>query len=950
VNGQRGVPEGTPVARDLERAVAAFRRGDAAGVDEAHRAAADKARSGDPDPDPDLWADLAVDHVGRLLALEAVTPALRRCGDYLRDLTNVTTARDDVRGELLLLQADCHCAAGAYGQASEVAVAIRAEIDAADGGAPTAPPAVRARLMRVEALAAADRGEAAAACRLLDDALVAADGAADTDLVLSFRQARVIIDVREGVEPAVAAAADPTAGSPAAFWDAMARAMALRQLQHYERSLEVVDDLAGRDGLDPALRHAVRREQADLAVLVKKKSGRTTPRSSQRGRAVTTGWTDTLVSARDRVADAEIALSERRPDLANRALLAAETLAGVLDPDRATPRQRATWLLTVGELFLTRSRAERLTGAAGSRDRLLRRLDEAACCLREAETLSGGTTTAEIRVLALVALGHALYEQARVNDDGSRDSRLEKALDCWHQAHELQETIVGYQRSDAVRLRMLAAADNEYDRQIEVVAGLKAEAPVPAPRSSHAAVVLALEAARGATILGALSPSGDLPARGLPRPLDVAGADAWVQEIVERLPQSQAVWMLHATADHLHHAVLRRGGRGADGVVLHESVPRRRDELNEAVRGFFSAIGHRDDVSAHEEDLAIHEEDLAKSFGGISRLVHPPDRLVESLTMGVTRLAVVAGGMLADVPFAALTWPDDPSPLGHRFAVSDLPCLLAGQLLDARSRGCRGDRSLLVWFSEATWKPEEKISRPQVPPRGVLLEGASASPSRLGEMLVATRPATVRLDCHGGFGSAGSPSWLQLAPDGPGGRLVPEAMRELDLRSCGTLVLGACESGMSEPLGRGERDGFVRAGYAAGAASVVAARWKAEDSVAAVVLNGFQRYQRYLPRDVALQRALHDVRDVRRLAWALETAGMTGTAEGAEAAGDGSLPLDVPGANDRAYWACWTLYGDSGWQTRAGVVRRAWRRLLVELSWRWWCLWHREEEEGRDDR
>jgi CHAT domain-containing protein len=133
----------------------------------------------------------------------------------------------------------------------------------------------------------------------------------------------------------------------------------------------------------------------------------------------------------------------------------------------------------------------------------------------------------------------------------------------------------------------------------------------------------------------------------------------------------------------------------------------------------------------------------------------------------------------------------------------------------------------------------------------------------------------------------------------------------MDLRGCGTLVLGACESGMAQQIGRDERTGFVRAAVHAGAPAVIAARWRAVDAVAAAVLDRFERYVRWLPRDLALQRAQLDV-----------------------CRGAPGVPADIPALSHPARWACWTLYGDSGWQTGAGPVRRSLRRRLDERRWR----------------
>lgn len=67
----------------------------------------------------------------------------------------------------------------------------------------------------------------------------------------------------------------------------------------------------------------------------------------------------------------------------------------------------------------------------------------------------------------------------------------------------------------------------------------------------------------------------------------------------------------------------------------------------------------------------------------------------------------------------------------------------------------------------------------------------------------------------------------------------------------------------------------------------------------AAVLDQFDRYLRYLPRDVALWRALRDA----------------------------CVATGVPDLEHPARWACWTLYGDPGWQTGADPVRRFIRRL-----------------------
>ena len=92
----------------------------------------------------------------------------------------------------------------------------------------------------------------------------------------------------------------------------------------------------------------------------------------------------------------------------------------------------------------------------------------------------------------------------------------------------------------------------------------------------------------------------------------------------------------------------------------------------------------------------------------------------------------------------------------------------------------------------------------------------------------------------------------------------------------------------------------TRAAFIVGALLAVAAAPAAE-----AVLAGFERYLRFLPRDLALRQAQLDVRD-----------------------GVAPLSAPVPDISHPVWWACWTLYGDAGYQTSAGPLRRLVRRRL----------------------
>ncbi|MGH3935379.1 MAG: CHAT domain-containing protein, partial [Pseudonocardiaceae bacterium] len=432
----------------------------------------------------------------------------------------------------------------------------------------------------------------------------------------------------------------------------------------------------------------------------------------------------------------------------------------------------------------------------------------------------------------------------------------------------------------------MQAASDEHDERIRAAAWkLNDRGP-----EATAAIVVAMEAARGAMILDRILPGKVDLVRDLPRPSDLNGAWRWVSDIADRLAPAQAAWISHSTPDRVHHALVGRG------LLYYVSVPSERKKLTASIDTLMSCWGIKETLESSiiGGEFTASLEEIATQVGidaVIPKLRHYPR---------IRRIAIVAGGELSDIPFAALTVTGQTTPLGLQFALSDLPCLAARLPLHRRSLRQRGDRLLLVSPPGAGLTPAGG-GRARTP-----LSGARASWGAAQAELGLRRYRQVRIDSHGQHDHDDpAMSWLQLAPEGPAGRLRPEQLQQTDLRRCGTLVLGACESGMAQRIGRDERIGFVRAAVRAGAAAVIAARWRAEDSVAATVLDRFERYARYLPRDLALRQAQLDV--YRRA---------PGT------------PVDLPAVDHPARWACWTLYGDSGWQTSASPVRRSLRRSL----------------------
>jgi CHAT domain len=855
------IAPGTAIATLIGEANAAFRRADVRGIDTAYRRAIALAGS------DELRSALAADHVARLLARGGATLALQRCGEYL------AMAAADESG-LWLLRAEARGATGDHEGAAADAVMARRTLEG-----PSAPLSDddNARLLRIEGLAAADRGDLTRARQRLTDARRHFMAAGALDRAAVIEKDLLLLDARRGDMSAVTQILTTPELKTAA--DHLRVATALKRELRYEEAFYVLVQAAAAPDLDAALRTPVLCQLLVLAQLTYQHE--TAERLTRMLREVAARSADPLaeetlarLSPGERpgpvassrfsqaVQDARRLIEEDHLDQADRLLadLRSQAEAG---------RDEALWHLAAGELELARHRISKEPDTLETAiDRLGRSVD-----------LAKDTYLIEIRISALRRLGRAYARRAgrRRGADSSR------AAWCWGEAHRLEEDVASRQITDNVRMGMLLASSDEHDERIRAAA----EAEDMYGKKAAPGVVVAMEAARGATILGGILPNRKDLVRDLPQLGDLDGARRWLRGITRHLRRSQVVWLSYATTDCLHHAIIGRG------FLRHLCVPLLYARLEEAVDDLASCWGTEEYLGAAVTSGAFDE-----ALAEITRLIAVGD-VIGSIPPDVRRVATVAVGVLAEIPFAALTLPGMPARLGSRYAFSDLPCLSAQAPLHWRSLRQRGNRALRV-----RWLP----GRPAVRGQGVL-DGFEATPDRLRATLESGRYHRVRIHSHGRY-DQGNParSWLQLAPDGPSGRLYPvalertdKALQSMDLRRCGMLVLGACESGMAHRRGRDERAGFVRSAILAGAGAVIAARWIAEETVTAAVLDRFDRYLRYLPRDVALQRAQLDV------------------CEGRAGSPDGAHP---------AHWACWTLYGDPGWQAGAWpLVRLLHRRL-----------------------
>ncbi|MFL6145097.1 MAG: CHAT domain-containing protein [Labedaea sp.] len=727
-----------------------------------------------------------------------------------------------------------------------------AKASAADGFTATIDPlrlgSDRARLHRIRGLAATDRGDYDTAVRQLADARALFESSSDSTSVATIDRDLVMLGVRRGDPDAVAAAL--SSGPPRTPAECLHLARALKRELRYEESLDV---LSNAGDTYPRLRSIFRDEKDDLRLLTRQDvpdsaATRADPDSPRFDRR--------LQHARLLVAHCRELLASRTAESAV-LIQRSESALHELRPRAVSQVEQAAWHLGAGELELARGHL--LDRVAPTPDEATAAAHEAEDHFRRAAELAASTASAEIRHAALRSLGHAwVFLGAGA-----------EAVALWNAAYRIEEDIVARQISDDVKVRMLLAAGDERDEWIMAAAGASGRHGLAAA----AAVAVAMEATRGQTITDVVG--GDPPT--LPPPGDIAGAYRWVRELTRDLPRDQVVWLVHASPDRVHHVLLGRN-------VLHHYPTSRQNSFRANLYAHITTLSSFCSKTNLEHSVTSVDFDKALAAIGESLDIGP---VLEKLPGRVTRLAVVPYGILSRVPIAALPVPGpEGDRLVHRFAVSELPSSLLRRPLAHRGRRCRGERSLLV-------RPNlPEFTRAAELPGREILDNDDATPDRLSERLPGYH--IVRLDCHGEV-VEGVPV-LRLEPPGPTGWLRPRDVSSMDLTNCGTIVLGACDSGAARRVGRDEPIGFVRDALHAGAAAIVAARWIAKEPAAAGLLDRFEHYMRYLPRDVALQRAQLDVCA-------------------------GRVPHNGSPAHP-ARWACWTLYGDTGWQTDAGPLRR----------------------------
>ncbi|MEV0697263.1 CHAT domain-containing protein [Saccharopolyspora sp. NPDC050389] len=887
------VDHGSPLALEIDAAWEAFEQRDARAMDRSYRKLA-RLASGLPS---ELITTLAMQHVSRLRILGDSTTALERCEEYL--------GKDGENLHLRLLCAETRLVLGDDSW-------IGAEVDEIERIAAGKPmrDVDEAQLHRLRGFAAAHRGDFSSALRHLREARAVFAALGDEAAV-----AAVDLDIR-AVERQRGDTSEPVRSDDDSPQARMVRAEELRTGGWYEKALAELAPALEDDRLDPAIRfhflfakvrllrllHSPVDDElmSELEAAAKQSAHpeenrlaaqRLDPRADSYS---VVGMGGHLLQAVRAYAEAAVRLigpkqpdesglteAERRVLAKQRVGEAEELLLAEKAPLEPAAWHVAEWHLAAGEVALATAKLEHDPTTAAQ---AVRHFQESAATEDSPEVN---------RIAALRRLGDA-HDQLRELDAAGREEHLARAAESWAEAHRLEEKLAARQEVDENRIRMLLANPTEFDKRIDAAD----RAIERGEKHAVAAAVIAMEAARGSAILPRILPGEQPLVRDLPGPGDLAVARRWIRRAARGLPRKQLIWMLHATPDGVHHAFIWRrrpfgvhvrhafvrGAPGSTKIDLAKAI----DELKDCWLNGVRLEGRL--RKSRSTGTCFFDEKLNEvvSLLGIGLLGKLPGH--------VERIAVVAGGDLAELPFALLPCPGPSGKLlGGEYALSDLPCLSIRRPLRRRARGQRGTRGgqmLLVQPNAAaphdSGTVDEQALEPaeEVPGRKVL-DRAAATPAALREALVSGRYRQVRIDGHGVFQPDSAPeSILFLAPEGESGQLSAREFQAMNLSGTGTLALGSCESGMAERIGRDERTGFVRAAFLAGASSVVAARWDALDDVAARVLNSFEKNLRRHPRDVALFLALQEE-------------------HGKHHAGPGGHP---------ARWAVWTLYGDVGHQ------------------------------------
>lgn len=323
----------------------------------------------------------------------------------------------------------------------------------------------------------------------------------------------------------------------------------------------------------------------------------------------------------------------------------------------------------------------------------------------------------------------------------------------------------------------------------------------------------------------------ELLERARRRRLAVTGREGRAQAGVDlialqaALTAGDALVAYGADSDQAFACVVRR-----DGVRLCR-LPAGWPAIVAAVQAFrFQVEALRHGVAPVQRHLATLQARADARLQALHGLLWAPLR--EAL-QGAQRVVVVPHGVLAEVPFAALSEGERPLCESHLLALAPSVRAAARGLAQAPARP-RRVRS----FGESSRLPQAAAEAAFV---AGLFDGGQArvgAEATLAALQAAAADADLlHLACHAEFRSDNPRfSALHLA-DAP---LTVDLAEALPLSGC-TVVLSACETGLGERATGDEHLGLVRGFLVAGAARVVASLWPVDDAVTAAFMGVFYR-------------------------------------------------------------------------------------------------------------
>jgi CHAT domain-containing protein/tetratricopeptide (TPR) repeat protein len=215
-------------------------------------------------------------------------------------------------------------------------------------------------------------------------------------------------------------------------------------------------------------------------------------------------------------------------------------------------------------------------------------------------------------------------------------------------------------------------------------------------------------------------------------------------------------------------------------------------------------------------------------------LVQPLQKYLNQVSAGVTPLVIVPTGILHRIPFHALH--DGSNYLIETFEVSYAPSLAVADQTAALRPLTIGKALLLAAPDDrAPGVAREVAECAAILENAIVLIGSGATTEALATGVSGSR--LVHLACHGMF-RADNPMFSSLRLHD---RWITAAeLLELDFTNR-TVVFSACESARSDTAQGDEILGLTRAVFGAGAATLVAGLWLADDAATAALMPAFYR-------------------------------------------------------------------------------------------------------------